>query len=310
MSWWIRVSTLSLLVSLASVGPARAGNGKRALGLLPADTALVISVNTKGARKSPLYPHVGRAARINADVSRALALIKSGAGFGVPGSVDTVVIGLAADFDRSAHITVVLEGAIDANKVDALVASYPKAVKRLVHNRVRYYRIDGLIDAVILRRSLVLTNKGRAKALIDLARARGVAGKLTGNRSMMAMIAATDTGKHAWGVFAFPSSVRASLAKALPAGKTLTGVSVSLDAPRGLSAKLRIMTSSATMAQTVVAAAMLGKSTLADRKKLRALGLSAVVRSSNVTRRGNDVDLAVRLDAKQLKQLVALLSSI
>lgn len=238
-----------------------------------------------------------------------MALLKSGAGVSIPANVDTAVVALAADFDSSERTTVVLETKIAASKLAALAKGYSKAVKKLTHNKVIYYRIDDVVEAVILRGHLVLTNKGRAASLIDLAKAPN-SKRLTTNKKVMALVKAVDTRKDLWMVFALPRKVRSNLGRSVPGGDSITSASASVDVQSGMVAKIRIGTNKASTATAMVAAFALGKGAMAEHAKVRSLGLSAAVKAVVATRVGNNVDIALRMTTAELEKLGRLLGSI
>ena len=124
------------LALLLATPTASAGNGKNALANLPKDTAMVFAMNVDRVKKSPLFKDVVKLAKNNPDFAKGIDLLKAEASFDVTRDVKTLVVGLAADFEKSQKGVFLMEGKFDAKKFVRFAKKNAKSINIGTHRKI------------------------------------------------------------------------------------------------------------------------------------------------------------------------------
>jgi hypothetical protein len=204
-----------MIVALVAGAPsASAGRGTQALRLLPDDTRLVVVVDVKRARTSPLFQTAFDLATDRAPWLERL---------GVDKQVDTIVAGSpgATSGSITSQGTIILEG-----KLDKLVPEIEKrATSSATHRGITYWTTEHGEVAVVDKR-IIVTHIGGMTSALD--RARDKRRKVPAN--IQSVIAATTANATIVGGVVPDDSMRRDIAAELGAAATLVTCSIGVGA--------------------------------------------------------------------------------
>jgi hypothetical protein len=202
---------VALIIALVAGAPkASAGRGTEALRLLPDDTRIVVVVDVKRARTSPLFQTAFDLATDKAPWLERLDVDKQ---------VDTIVAG-SAGFATSRGV-IILEG-----KLDKLVPAIEKrATSSATHNGITYWTTEHGEVSVVDKR-IIVTHLGGMTAALD--RARDKRRKMPAN--IQRVIAATTANAAIVGGVVPDDTMRKDIAAELGAEATLVTGSIGVGA--------------------------------------------------------------------------------
>jgi hypothetical protein len=299
------IAALVLAVA-TSVTAAHAGTGKSALGKLPKDTSMVLTMNVDRVKKSPLFQDVLKLVQMNQEVSAALALLKAQTSFDITKDVHTVVVGLHSDFQTTEKVAIVVEGKFDAAKLLAFAKSTSSSVKEHKHRRVTYYSVDGDMCLAFLGGYLVAAPKSHITAVIDVH--SGKAPSVKANKPFMQLYADADTSKDFWAVFLFPPDVRKQF-KTQTGGYDLEGAAAAVDIQNGLATDLHLATTSLAAATALTSLVKIGVAAASSDPQAKAIGLGAALSRMTVSQSKANVDIGFSLTPAELATIRAMIKS-
>lgn len=287
-----RVTIAFLAVALfAGVPTAHAGDGVKALSLLPADTTIVLNINFKRLRKSSSYGDILSAAKARPDYKEGVADLKK-AGIDLEKDVDTLMLGVRGDANGGDADGVVLiaEGRFNPKRLIKVLRKKNSDMKTRQHKGVKYYTLDDDGSLAILGRRVILAENKRMPSVIDLHKGRG--SSVAGDRGFRKLRARIDTAKDVWFVAEIPKSKRAGFG--VPMAENIEAFSGSLDLRRGLGVRLRISSTDAASANQLVAMVKMGLSMAGSDQTAKSMGLDKIAQKAVVIT--DEADMVLKLD--------------
>jgi len=301
-----RFVTAFIVVALIGFGvsTADAKSGRTALRMIPSGTAMVMAVNVDTLKGSPVFQKIAGKMTTQNSLRPALELLRRGAGVDIRKDVSTIVVGLAADFERSKKAALFIEAKVDRKKLLAFAKRTDPKFKKLVHGGVSYYRLGAEIELAFLGSYIALAGKHHMARLLDVRAGRSKS--ISQDAAFRSMVNAGTTQRDIWGVFQLPAQVRALLAPQVGNGG-VSMVMVGAEFAQGMDLHLRIA------AKTVPGAAALAKqlrtwlATAGSNTQLSALGLGKALRAFQVNVINRKVDVTGALSPKQLAPIKSLI---
>ena len=300
-----RLSILAALGLALVAGPAHAGDGVKALTLLPEDTTIVLNINFKRLRQSSSYADILAAAQARPDYKESAADLKK-AGIDIEKDVDTLMLGVRGDGGGDADgVVVIAEGRFRPARLIKALREKKSEVRR--HNGVKYYTLDNDGSLVILGRRVILAENDRMPAVIDLHKGRGKS--VVGSSGFKKLRSRIDTGKDVWFVAEVPKSKRAGFG--MPMAENIEAFSGSLDLRSGLGLRLRISATDTSTANELVTMVKMGLGMASSDKTAQSMGLDKIAQKAVVIT--DEADLVLKLDltraeAARLKGLAEMAS--
>lgn len=288
------VALVSLVMSLASAS-AHAGDGQRALDILPRNTSLVATWNVARSRLSPVG---GQFIDILADghiISGTVQRLRKNMGLDWSRDVDTVVLGLGADASPASQLVMLIEGRVDQQKLVA-AAQKERGFRGLLHRGVDYYQ-TGKAEIAFLDGYWVTTRRGAMTRIIDVS--RGQAASARGNKTLMALLKSVNLGTDLWCVASVPKRMQKEIS-AETGSWTLNGVTASVDLKNRVRARVRLGLSDR---EAVIKVGEWLRAEGPTHETIQAMGLSAAVRGVSLSRRDDNLDLALTIDEADMATL-------
>lgn len=293
----LRTLAAAALVSLVSFtsAPAHAGEGQRALELLPRDMAMVATWNVARSRLSPVGTELIDILSDRHIISGTVQKLRKRMGLDWNRDVDTVVLGLGASFARSGRLIMLIEGRLDGRKLVS-AAQKERGFRGLIHRGVDYYQI-GRAEVAFIDGYWVTARRGAMPGVIDTF--RGQNPSVRSNKAVMGLLRTVNIGKDFWCVFVLPKSMRDDIGSET-GGWTLHTVTASVDLRKRVRARVRLGLSDR--------AAVIGLGTWLraqgpNDETIRAMGLSAAMRKVSVSRRDDSLDLALTIPENDMVKL-------
>lgn len=285
---------LVLLMSLAGT-VAHAGDGQRALGLLPRSTSLVATWNVARSRLSPVGDEIIDILADKNIISGTVQRLRKSMGLDWKRDVDTVILGLDASAPDSVQIMMLIEGKFDQEKLAAAAQKEP-GFRGVIHRGVAYYQI-GKADVAFLDGYWITTRRGAMTRMIDNSRSRS--GSARSNKELMDQLPSVNIGTDLWAIAVVPKRMRQDIAK--DSGSwTLQAVTVSVDLRKRVRARVRLALSDR---DGVIAVGQWLNTKGPTHETIQAMGLSEAVRASSVSRRENDLDIAITIPEGDMAKL-------
>lgn len=282
---------LSVALGLLAAPPAHAGDGIKALSLLPADTTIVLAINFKRLRRSSSYANILAAAQARDSYKEGVADLKR-AGIDIERDVDTLMLGVRGAGGDADGVVLIAEGRFRPAKLIKVLREKNSDMQTRTHRGVRYYTIDNEGSLAILGRRVVLAENARMPAVIDLHVTKGRGKSVAGDREFRKLRARIDTGKDVWFVAELPKAGRAGFG--VPMAENIEAFSGSLDLRRGFGLRLRISATDAASANQLVAMVKMGLGMASSNPKAQNMGLDAIAKKAVVV--SDEADLVLRLD--------------
>lgn len=291
----VTAALVSLVMSLASAS-AYAGDGQRALEILPRNTSLVATWNVARSRLSPVG---GQLIDILADghiISGTVQRLRKNMGLDWSRDVDTVVLGLGADASPAAQLVMLIEGRVDQQKLVA-AAQKERGFRGLIHRGVDYYQ-TGKAEIAFLDGYWVTTRRGAMTRIIDVS--RGQAPSARGNKALMALLQSVNVGTDLWCVASVPKRMRQEISAETGNSWTLNGVTASVDLKNRVRARVRLGLSNR---EAVIKVGEWLQTEGPTHETIQAMGLSTAVRGISLSRRDDNLDLALTIDEADMATL-------
>lgn len=285
---------LIVLVSLASTA-AHAGDGQRALGLLPRNMSVVATWNVARSRLSPVGDELIDILADSHIISGTVQRLRKSMGLDWKRDVDTVILGMDATGSGAAQIVMLIEGKIDQQKLAAAAQKEP-GFRGVVHRGLPYYQI-GRADVAFIDGYWVTARRGAMTRIIDASRSRS--GSVRGNQALMDLLQSVNMGTDLWAVMVVPNRTRQEIAGETGSW-TMQAVTASVDLRKRVRARVRLGLSSR---DGVIAVGEWLRSKGPDHATIRAMGLSGAVRGISVSRRESNLDLAVTIPEADMAKL-------
>jgi hypothetical protein len=294
-------AAVAALLALAPI--AHAGDGLAAAKLLPADSTMVLNINFKRLRRSPVYKDILAAAEGREGYKKGAADLKK-AGIDIEKDVDTLVLGAKTGAGGQGDgFVVVVEGRFSASRLLKVLRTKNADMKTRKHAGVSYYELKEEGSIAILGKRVVLAENTRMPSVIDLFKGKGSA--ITDERSFKRLTAKIDRAKDIWFVGEVPKNKGAGFG--MPGAENIEAVSGSLDLRAGLGVRLRITSSDNSSASQLSAMINMGKGLAAGDKTAQSMGLDVVAQKMVVITDERDTIMKVdltRAEAAKLKSLV------
>jgi hypothetical protein len=293
----LRMLVAAALVSLVSLtgATAHAGDGQRALDLLPRNTSLVAAWNVARSRLSPVG---GQFIDILADghiISGTVQRLRKNMGLDWNRDVDTVVLGLGAEGSPAAQLVMLIEGRVDRQKLIAAVQKEP-GFRGLIHRGVDYYQ-TAKAEIAFLDGFWITTRRGAMTRIIDISRKQSASAR--GNKALMALLQSVNVGTDLWCVASVPKQMRKEIS-AETGSWTVNAVTASMDLKKRVRARLRLGLSDR---DAVIAVGAWLSSKGPTDETIQAMGLSAAVRTVSLSRRDDNLDLSLTIDEADMATL-------
>lgn len=282
------------LVSLASA-PAHAGDGQRALKLLPRNTSLVAAWNVARSRLSPVG---GQFIDLLADghiISGTVQRLRKRMGLDWNRDVDTVVLSLGAEASPGAQLVMLIEGRLDQQKLVAAAQKEP-GFRGLIHRGVDYYQTSKA-EIAFLDGYWITTRRGAMTRIIDAS--RGQSASVRNNKTLMQLLQSVNVGTDLWCVANLPKRMRQDIARETGSWSIHT-MSASVDLKKRVRARMRLGLSD--QAAVIEVGAWLRAKAPAN-ETIQAMGLSAAARAASLSRREDDLVLTVTIPEQDMATL-------
>jgi hypothetical protein len=279
-------AALVALVSLASA-PALAGDGQRALDLLPRNTSLVATWNVARSRLSPIGAQVIDILADGHIISGTVQRLRKHMGLEWSRDIDTLILGMGAEVSRSAQIVMLIEGRVDQAKLVAATQK-ERGFRGLIHRGVDYYQ-SAKAEVAFLDGYWVTARRGAMPRIIDVARGQSASART--NPALMELLQGVNVGTDLWGVLAVPKRMREEIA-AETGSWTINAVTASMDLKKRARARMRLGLSD--RAAVIVVGTWI-RSKGPTHETIQAMGLSEAVRGVSVSRREDTLDLAITI---------------
>jgi hypothetical protein len=279
----VALITLATLVSAS----AHAGDGQRALDLLPRATSLVASWNVARSRLSPVG---GQFVDILADgniISGTVQRLRKSMGLDWSRDVDTVVVGLGAEASPAAQLVVLIEGRVDQQKLVAAVQK-ERGFRGLIHRGVDYYQ-TGKAEIAFLDGYWVTVRRGAMPRIIDVS--RGQSASARSNKPLMELLQSVNVGTDLWCAAIVPKETRDEIA-AETGSWTLNAVAASMDLKKRVRARVRLALPDRA---AVIAMGAWVRAKGPTNEIIQAMGLSEAVRGSSLSRRDDNLDVTLAI---------------
>jgi hypothetical protein len=293
----LRTLAAAALISLATLvsASAHAGDGQRALDLLPRATSLVASWNVARSRLSPVG---GQFVDILADgniISGTVQRLRKSMGLDWSRDVDTVVVGLGAEASPAAQLVVLIEGRLDQQKLVAAVQK-ERGFRGLIHRGVDYYQ-TGKAEIAFLDGYWVTARRGAMPRIIDVS--RGQQASARSNKPLMELLQSVNVGTDLWCVANVPKEMRDEIA-AETGSWTLNAVTASMDLRKRVRARVRLGLSDKA---AVIAVGAWVRARGPSHETIQAMGLSEAVRGSSLSRRDDNLDVTLTITENDMVTL-------
>jgi hypothetical protein len=293
----LRTLAAAALISLATLvsASAHAGDGQRALDLLPRATSLVASWNVARSRLSPVG---GQFVDILADgniISGTVQRLRKSMGLDWSRDVDTVVVGLGAEASPAAQLVVLIEGRLDQQKLVAAVQK-ERGFRGLIHRGVDYYQ-TGKAEIAFLDGYWVTVRRGDMPRIIDVS--RGQSASARSNKPLMELLQSVNVGTDLWCVANVPKEMRDEIA-AETGSWTLNAVTASMDLRKRVRARVRLGLSDKA---AVIAVGAWVRARGPSHETIQAMGLSEAVRGVSLSRRDDNLDLTLTITEEDMVTL-------
>lgn len=291
----------ALLVSslVASRPEAHAGDGTKALGFLPQNTALVATWNLARSRNSPAGRDLIEAMVGNERIGDGVQQFSVKAGIDWKQDVDTVVLGMGPKISRSEGYVLIAEGRFDRGKILA-AARAGGGFSAREYWGTPYYQ-SGKMELAFLDDYLVIARKGALLGVMDVF--RGKARPLRSSQAFMALLRTADVAQDMWCVFQVPKGMRKEIA-AETGGHAVDHGLASVDLQdiqqKQVRARVRLNLSSSA---SVVALGMLLRAKGPADETVQAMGLEDAVRTMLISRKDSNLDLTIKPSKKEMSRL-------
>lgn len=294
---------LVALMSLASA-PAHAGNGKDALKLMPADTALVLSVNSRSLGKSKMAKDAFATLSQSGDVSSMQTKLLKDAGVDITKDIDTAVIGIAGNVEKSERVVMVIEGRFDQVKLVKFFKSEGKSFAKKQHGAMTYYVVDDDNEFAFLGNYFVATPKGGITDVLDRHLGQGKSAQK--NRALMRLIKNSHTKKQIWMAMVMTPSMRKEIA-AEAGGHSINTAIVGINMGKNLDMSMRLGASDGKAASAMAAALRAKVAEMAKEPSMSLVGLTDTFKNMTVKSTGKNVDASLSVSGNSVQQILGIL---
>ena len=299
---------LALVVhlSLASA-PAHAGDGKDTLKLMPRDTALVLSIDAGGLRKSKLAKQTFSTLTQGSDVADAKGKLIKGAGVDIDKDIDTVVVSIAGDLEKSERIVLFVEGRFDEAKLVKFFKAESKSFARKKHDGITYYAIDDDNEFAFLGKYFVATPKGGITDVLD--RHQGKGSSASQNGELKKLLKTGHSKKQVFLAMVLTASMRKEIA-AETGGHSMDTAIVGMDMAKNLDVSMRLGASDATAASALATKLRATVAEMAKEPSMSLVGLADTFKNMTIQSSGNDVDCSLSVSASSVQQMLGIIQSL
>lgn len=286
-----------LVVLLLCIGasPAWAGNGETLLKYVPANTRLVVNVNTSTLRATRGY-----AIALNAfkGTPKYNAVIKK-LGFPDLNTFDTVMLTNVDQDENDPQLFVALEGRFDRKKMEGEFEKQ-KEIKKEVIEGVTCW-VVGDREAATFANDTTLLVGAKATLVASVKGAAGATGAPGSRISALASsISRVDRGQEIW----FAAAVSSRLQARRPEVKSYRAIRGTFDIGTGLALNAVATLDSAGTASTKAAELTKQFADGAASKEMAAMGLSALFQGMKATAAGADLTLTASYPQAQWENLL------
>ncbi len=289
------VAVLAVLVGLTSV-PAHAGDGQRALALLPRDTTMVAAWNVARSRLSSVGVELVDVLADGRVISGTVQRLRRRMELTWQRDVDTVVLGMSANGANRGSLVMLIEGKVNRQTLLA-AAQKERGFRAQVHRGIDYYQV-GRAEIAYIDSFWVTARKGRMTRIIDIF--RGQSQSVRRNKRVMELLGKVDVGRDMWCAFWIPEPMRESISS----GGRIHTISANMDLRKRVRARIRLGLPDRT---SVIAMGTWLRAQGPNEEHIKAMGLSQAVRKASLSRRGTSLDLLLTIPVDALPKLEAYL---
>jgi len=281
-------------------GPAEAGNGKNALALLPENTALVMTFDVERIRASATGKRLLDAILAADEMKQAVTGLREMARFDLMRDLETIVVGMADDFERSEHIAVIAEGRFNEVAIVDMARKTAKSFAERKHRGISYYLINGDTALGFFGGFAVMATEEAMPGVIDVHRRK--ARSASSSKALSVLVEATDVGSDMWFVFAIPQLLRRDIARET-GGHSVDSAVATVDLSSGIRSRVRMNLSSKAAAKSVEKLARQRLKQISRDRDVAALGLAGPLRRAKLKRYGFLLELDVSVSVKELREV-------
>jgi hypothetical protein len=271
--------------------------------LLPSDTTMVMTINFKRLRRSPVYSDILAAAQARESYKEGAADLKK-AGIDIEKDVDTLVLGArAGSAGTTDGVVLVAEGRFSAPRLLKVLRKKNADMKTRKHAGVSYYQLENEGSIAILGRRVVLAENARMPSVIDLFKRKGSA--VTTSRAFKRLSSKIDKAKDIWFVVEVPKDKSAGFG--LPGAENIQAFSGSLDLRKGLGVRIRITATDNANAKQLTNMVKMGIGMAGNDQSAQAMGLDVLAQKLVVVTDERDTVMSLdltRAEAAKLKTVV------
>lgn len=313
MEAWKRVkwSLVSVLVTVLCLGlstPAKAGDGREVIEIMPANTAFMLVLDFEKLRGTAIFDQLESALGIHPTIAEGYERFVEHTGFDLNKDLETLIVVLGEDFPEPGNYLIVGKGRFQRDLFVEFARDQGGTVTENNYRDHTIYEVD-LDGGMVFHQDLFFTgNLSALRAAID--NIAGAGESMASNSKMMELVDEVETQASLWVVSHLSEARRAELASSYPLIGELSSLSVHADLSDGLDCKL-------TIAMISERGAMAVEDVLADIETLAALepnlqtmGLEPIIRGTQPSRKGNVITVLVKLDPSQVEAAQAGLAAI
>lgn len=291
---------------LLASGTAHAGNGKDALKLMPRDTTVVLSLDTRDLTRSKLAKDSFAALSQGSDVSDMRSKMQA-AGIDFEKDIDTVVVSVAGDPDKADRILLFMEGRFDQKQMLKSLKAEGKTFANAKHNGAEYFIIDGDSEVAFVGKYFVAAPKGGITGVLD--RARGTGKTAAQNRSLKRLARSSHSKKDIWMAMVLTASMRKEIASEA-GGHSINTVVIGMDMKNDLDVAMRLGTSDGKAASALAAAFRAAVAEMAKEPSLSIVGLGTAFKNMTIKSTGTNVDVSISVSANSVQQMLSIVQNV
>lgn len=293
-------AAVAALAAVATAAPAVAADLDAALGLMPADTAVVFGANIDRFRKSPLFTDLTNMLGSRPDAKEALEKLRS-AGLDPRTNLDTILVALTGDPETAEGPLVLLPGHADLTKIAALAKAEGEKVETAKYKGVETMKAGDDASLAVVDKHLVLGPPALVKQSVDASKG----GKGARGGRLAKLVAAADTKKDFWLVLDAGGAVKKALGEpgAPPELKDLKSAHAALDFAQGMGLRVTVDLGNAAAAKKLSDQLKEGLAQAGADPGLAMMGLGPAVQKMKVEAQGNEMRIALDLTQDEVNRI-------
>ena len=303
---------VALFVATALVLPmfaasASADDGKAALKFVPKDTMMVISIDVNSLKKTSIFKEMMTAIMQDADAKKNLKMFKEATGFDPEKDLESIVIALPPDVEKTENFLFIAKGKVDEKKFISFAKDQGGKIAEGKAAGQAYYEIDSEAAVAFVGDHIVMGPKVALEASLNTKKGNDKA--VTDNSDMSGLIGAVDTKANIWMAVILPDDIRKELAKQDPNAGDITDAHASVDLGSGLKLRLTLGTGASGTADSIVKLAQEGLKSVKSDPNIGAMGLDPVFTGLSVAAAGKKVNVSLDLSQADFDRIVEMVKA-